>query len=47
MAKLVLANLIFFLVIAGGLMFASGNYQLLNLVGFNFLPADKGHGGGF
>lgn len=36
MAKLILVNLVFFLVVAGGIMFASGNSEILGLFGGMF-----------
>jgi hypothetical protein len=43
MTKLIFANLIFFFVVVGGIMFASGNYQLFNMLGFN-MGGDIGSG---
>lgn len=35
MTKLIFANLVFFIVVVGGIMIASGNYQIFNMLGLN------------
>ena len=47
MMKLIFVNLLFFMVVAGGILFASGNYSVFKMLGFVGDENEKGTLGNF